>query len=293
MSPTLRGCAMMTLSMLCFALMDGVIVALGGAVPAAQIVWTFGLGGALCFGLWLAASGQGLWSPGYLSRPVLLRSACEVAGSLFFVTALTLAPLTDVTAVNQAAPLFVALGGALFLGAPVGPRRWAAIAVGFGGVLLILRPGGAGFDPAILLAVAGTLGLSARDLVTRAAPPAMSGARLSLHALVGLVIGGAALQSVQGVPVAVPDAGQAALIAGLIALGIGAYLSIVAATRTGDIAVISSFRYTRMLFALTIGLAAFGERPDALTLAGAAIVIGAGLYTLIREARLSRARRAG
>jgi drug/metabolite transporter (DMT)-like permease len=293
MSPTLRGCAMMTLSMLCFALMDGAIVALGGTVPAAQIVWMFGLGGAAAFGLWLAASGQPLWSPAYLSRPVLLRTAFEVAGTLFFVTALTLVPLADVTAVNQAAPLFVALGGALFLGAQVGPRRWAAIAVGFGGVLLILRPGGAGFDPAILLALAGTLGLSGRDLVTRAAPPAMSAARLSLHALMGLILGGGVLHAIQGQPVALPSPGQGVLIAALVALGIGAYLSIVSATRTGDIAVISSFRYTRMLFALTVGLVAFGERPDAVTLLGAAIVIAAGLYSLIREARLSRARRAG
>jgi drug/metabolite transporter (DMT)-like permease len=183
----------------------------------------------------------------------------------------------------------VALGAAVFLGTPVGPRRWAAILVGFGGVLLILRPGMAGFDPALLLAVAGMLALAGRDLSTRNLPRTITGARLSFHAFAALVPAGLALQAAQGLPVA-PLSGSELLRLGLcVGFGVGAYLSIVGATRLGDLAVVSSFRYSRMLFALALGVLLFGERPDALMLLGTAVIIASGLYTLHREARLARA----
>ena len=67
-------------------------------------------------------------------------------------------------------------------------------------------------------------------------------------------------------------------------------MTIVAATRLGDVAVVSSFRYSRMIYALILGGIVFGERPDAFTLIGAAIIIGAGLYALMREARASKPR---
>jgi drug/metabolite transporter (DMT)-like permease len=285
---TLRGAAMMVAAMACFAVEDTLIKSLSGTIPPAQIIWMLGLGGALAFAVGLRATGQGIWSPDYLRPVVLVRTGFEMAGSLFFVSALALVPLSTASAVIQATPLVVAMGAALFLGMRVGWRRWAAISVGFGGVLLILRPGAESFDPAVLLAVGGMLGLAARDLVTRRMPAAISGPRLSLHAFAALVPAGLLLQAGLGTPVVQPDAAETVTLALCVAIGMGAYLTIVQATRMGDIAVVSSFRYSRMLFALLLGLAVFGERPDAATLVGAAIVIASGLYTLIREARLAR-----
>jgi drug/metabolite transporter (DMT)-like permease len=158
--------------------------------------------------------------------------------------------------------------------------------VGFAGVLLILRPGAAGFDPAILLAVGGMLGLAARDLITRTMPDAIAGNRLSIHAFAALVPAGLLGQAVLGAPVVVPAPSEALTLGACIAIGMAAYLAIVAATRRGDISVVSSFRYSRMLFALVLGITVFGERPDLATLVGVAVVIASGLYTLIREARL-------
>ncbi|SFI23048.1 DMT family transporter [Jannaschia pohangensis] len=289
MTDSLRGAALMVAAMAAFAVEDGLIKALSGTIPAAQIIWMLGLGGALAFVGWLRLSGQAVWSAHYIRPQVLLRSGFEVFGTLCFVSALSLIPLATASAVIQATPLVVAMGAALFLGAQVGWRRWLAIIVGFVGVMVILRPGADSFDPATLLAVGGMLGLAARDLVTRTMPGVVSGARLSLHAFAALFPTGVALQLALGAPVVVPDGVGFGILALCVGIGMFGYLTIVAATRLGDISFVSSFRYSRMLFALVVGGVAFGERPDVWTLVGVAIVIASGLYTLIREARLRTA----
>ncbi|CUH40906.1 phosphonate utilization associated putative membrane protein [Jannaschia seosinensis] len=289
MTESLRGAVLMVGAMAGFAIEDALIKGLSGVFAPAQIIWMLGLGGAAAFALWLFATGQGLWSAHYLRPKVLMRSGCEMTGTCFFVSALALVPLSLASAVIQATPLVVAMGAALFLGAAVGWRRWAAISVGFAGVLLIVRPGTTEFDPAVLLAVAGMLGLAARDLITRTMPGIVSGARLSLHAFAALVPAGLVLQTAMDAPLRMPDAAQFTILACCVAVGMLAYLSIVAATRVGDISVVSSFRYSRMVFALIVGATVFDERPDAATIVGMAIVVAAGLYTLIREARLRTA----
>lgn len=286
MTDTMRGAALMVGAMACFAVEDALIKGLSDVFSPAQIIWMLGLGGAAAFAVWLQVSGKGAWSPLYLHRRVLLRSGCEVFGTLCFVSALALIPLALASAVIQATPLVVAMGAAVFLGATVGWRRWLAISVGFFGVLIIIRPGGAAFDPATLLALGGMLGLAARDLATRTMPAEISGARLSLHAFAALLPTGLALQLILGLDFVRPDAAQLGILALCVAIGMVGYLTIVGATRLGDISVVSSFRYSRMLFALIVGGIAFGERPDIWTLVGVSIVIATGLYTLIREARL-------
>lgn len=288
----LRGAALMVAAMAAFAVEDALIKALSATYSAGGIVATLGAGGTLAFAVWLAASGQSLSSPAYTHPRVLVRTAAEAVGTVFFVSALTLVPLALASAILQATPLVVALGAALFLGAEIGWRRWIAILAGFAGVLVILRPGLAGFDPAALLAVAGMLCLATRDLVTRGLPAGFGGAHLSLAAFASLVPAGLVLMAIEGASWPVPGPREAALFAACVAVGMLAYLLIVAATRAGDIALVSSFRYSRMVFALSIGVLVFGEIPDGATLIGAGIIIGSGLYTLARERQARRRARA-
>ncbi|MDB2407075.1 DMT family transporter [Jannaschia sp.] len=285
MTSTLRSAGLMTLSMGLFAVEDALIKGLGDAFSAAQIVWMLGLGGSGAFALWFVATGVPILSPVYRRPTVLLRTAFEAVGGVFFVSALTLAPLALVSAVIQATPLVVALGATLFLGTTLGPRRWLAIGVGFVGVVVILRPGSSYVDAAAWLAVGGMLGLAGRDLVTRTMARDATGARLSIHAFAGLAVAGGVLQLLQGAPVVMPTGAQIAIMTLCVVIGMVAYLAIVAATRSGDLAVVSSFRYTRMLFALIIATLFFSERPDFWTLTGAALVIASGCYTLWREAQ--------
>ncbi len=286
----LRGSLLMTFAMLGFAVEDVLIKALSDRLPPGQIIASFGAGGAAVFLLWFALRRQPAFPPALGSPPALLRTGFEALGTVFFVSALALIPVTTASAVIQATPLVVAMGGALFLGQAVGWRRWAAILLGLLGVLLILRPGLAGFEPATLLAVVGMLGLAARDLVTRTIAGPLGAAHLSLVAFLALVPAGLLLCWITGAPLTAVGGADAGLLAAIVAVGLTAYLAIVAATRIGDVAVTSSFRYTRMVFALGLGFAVFGERPDGATLAGAAIVIAAGIYALIRETRASKGR---
>lgn len=285
----LRGSLMMVAAMAGFAIEDAVIKYLARGMPVGQIMVLIGLGGALVFGLIAHRRGYSLFVPEFARGAVLLRNLSEMVGAATFVTAIVLAPLAAVTAILQAMPLAVTLGAALFLGEPVGWRRWSAILVGFAGVLLIVRPGSAEFDPASLLAVIAVFGLSARDLATRRVPARVHSLQLSGWGFVMVVPAGLLLMLITRTAPVIPTAAEWGWIAAGLSAGILAYAALVSATRLGDIAVTTPFRYSRLIFAMMIGLVIFGEIPDAMTLAGSALVVGAGLYTLFRQMRLQRA----
>jgi len=148
---------------------------------------------------------QPLWSRAFLQPDVLVRNLTEMIGTLGFVTALALTPLSSATAILQSAPLVVTLGAALFLREPVGWRRWVAITVGFIGVLMVIRPGSDTFDPRVLFAVLGTLGLAVRDLATRRIPRETSSVQLSFFAFLSLVPTAPIFGAWMGMPAVAPD----------------------------------------------------------------------------------------
>ncbi|SLN13838.1 Riboflavin transporter [Roseovarius gaetbuli] len=283
----LRGSILMVLAMAGFALEDMFIKRLAVNLPVGQIVIFLGIGGAIIFAAITLSQGHRLLSRDVISRPVLLRNFGELIGTIGFVTAIALTPLSSASAILQATPLAVTLGAALFLGEAVGWRRWSAILVGFCGVLMVIRPGVQGFEPASLFAVQGVIGLAIRDLATRAVPRSISSMQLSTYAFATLVPAGLILLAISGTP-AVPSAVDWRDFGFAMITGVAAYYAIVAAMRLGDVAVITPFRYSRLVFALIIGTTLFDERPDVWTLTGAAIIIASGLYTFLRERRVAR-----
>ena len=285
MSDNLRGSLLMVLAMAMFALEDMFIKLLADTVPVGQVVALLGVGGALVFGAMVRLKGQRLLPPEVMSGAVVLRNLAEVTGGLAFVLAIVLTPLSSASAILQATPLAVTLGAALFFGEKVGWRRWGAILCGFFGVLLIVRPGLEGFEPASLLAVLAVVMLGTRDLATRRVPARVSSWQLSAWAYVVTIPGGLLLLAAAGEAPVVPDGPDALRLGAMLAVGLVAYWALVGAVRTGEVSVVTPFRYSRMLFALVIGIAVFGERPDTLTLVGATIVVCAGLFTIWRETR--------
>jgi drug/metabolite transporter (DMT)-like permease len=139
--------------------------------------------------------------------------------------------------------------------------------------------------------VLGVFLLAARDLATRATPAHVPSSVIATYGFASVIPAGVILLAFSGGAL-VPEPRAALFIGAALLVGVFAYYGIIAAMRVGEIAVVTPFRYSRLLFAVAIGVVFFGERPDAATFAGAALVIGSGLYTLIREARLSRAQRA-
>lgn len=281
----LRGSLLMIAAMAGFALEDMLIKQMAAGLPMGQVVAMIGLGGTLTFGIYTRARGDRILAPALLSPPVVLRNLGEMVATASFVAALVLTTLSSASAILQATPLAVTLCAALFLGARVGWRRWSAIGVGLVGVLLIIQPGLAGFAPASLFAVVAVAALALRDLAVRKIPASVTSAQLSVWAFITVVPTGALMMAVMATPPVVPAAADLGrLLAAMVVGGLG-YYAIVAATRTGEVAVVVPFRYTRLVFAMALGALAFGERPDALTLTGAGLVVAAGLYTIWREAR--------
>jgi drug/metabolite transporter (DMT)-like permease len=276
-----RGAFLMTASMAGFAVEDVFVKAAAKAMPLGQVLLTIGLIGMLTFAAMAARRGEALVPPAFRSRAMLVRSAFEVTGRLFYGLAITLTALSTTSAILQATPLVVVAGAALVFGEKVGWQRWLAVLVGFVGVLVILRPG-ADFAALSLLAVVGLLGFAGRDLATRAAPKGLSNRQLGTLGFAMLAIAGTILLGVSGGAV-MPDGRGTALLAGGTVFGVLGYHALTFAMRTGDVGAVTPFRYTRLIFAMILAIVLFGERPDALTWVGAALVVGSGIFTLTRR----------
>jgi drug/metabolite transporter (DMT)-like permease len=283
----LRAILLMVGSMAGFAIEDMLIKYLALEMPTGQFLMLIGGGGGLIFALMAHRQGQQVLSADFLQPVIIIRNLGEVIGTLGFVTAIVLTPLSSASAILQATPLAVTLGAALFLNEAVGWRRWSAIGIGFCGVVLVIRPGMDGFQPASLFAVQGVIGLAMRDVATRAAPAKISSLVLSAHGFAMLVPAGAVLLWISGGAVAPSPTGYGLLAAALI-VGVTSYYALTLSMRLGDVAVVTPFRYVRLVFALIIGVTLFEEDPDLWTLIGAAIIILSGLYTFFRERHLSR-----
>ena len=278
----LRGIILMVASMAGFALADMFIKGVTTSVPVGLVLLVLGVGGTFGFSALALASGERPVGRDLFSPLIMLRNLGEMLGTFGFVTAIALTPLASASAIIQAMPLAITLGAALFMREPVGWRRWSAIIIGFAGVLMVIRPGLAGFQPASLFAVLAVVGLSLRDLATRAAPGGISPLRLSVYGFITLIPSSLVLLAFD--PVAQPPSpGQWGALLAALALDGAGYYALTLAMRMGDVSVITPFRYARILFAIAIGMVVFAERPDAWTIAGSVVIIGSGLYTFARE----------
>lgn len=285
MQDNIRGSLWMVAAMAGFAVEDALIKQASTGLPVGEIMAIFGFGGWLGFLLLTWRKGQRALTPDILHPTLLLRAATEIFARLFFTLSLAYSTLAATSSILQATPLAVTLGAALFFGERVGACRWATILVGFVGVLLILRPLPSSFDPASLLALFGMLGFAGRDLATRAAPPRLSHLQLGVYGFVVLIPTGLGLMLWEGRAV-LPSPTQAGWLLATILVGIAAYYALTSAMRVGAVSMVAPFRYSRLLFALILAVALFGERPDMLTLAGAAIIVLSGLI-LLRDGRRS------
>lgn len=217
-----------------------------------------------------------------LNPAILCRIVGEMGGTIFYLIALAHLPLANVSAVFQALPLAVTMSAALFFGEKVGPRRWLAIAIGFAGVILIVRPGLEGFNAYSIYVLACVAFCAFRDLATRRIPHSVPSLFVSMLTAGAVTICGGALVPFTGgwEPV---TWGLFAILASAAILVLVGYQFIILSMRTGDISFVAPFRYTALLWALTTGFLVFHDVPDWPMLIGSAIVVASGVYTLYRE----------
>lgn len=285
---TPRGIWLMVASMASFAVADMFIKMASSTMSAAHTTLLLMGGGLLVFALLAKLQGAALWERAAVSKIMLIRYGAEMMGSFGIVLALSSVPLSTVGAIIQATPLVVAAGAVVFLKERVSWRRWSAIFVGFLGVLLIVQPGGAGFDANIVWPVVAMIGLAGRDLTTRASPPDMASASLATYTMAA-VMPFAALWCALTQETVLPVAPNWGLVAAMVGFGALGYMLLIASVRATQVSVVSPFRYSRLIFLLVLGVVVFGERPDAVMLLGAGIVIASGIYTMWRD-RVVKAR---
>ncbi|SES70128.1 DMT family transporter [Oceanicella actignis] len=284
MSPAARGLSFAALAITIFAVQDGLSKALAAEHPPLLIVmiryWAF----ALFVVLMAARRPGGLRAAARSARPVLqiLRSTLLAAEVVVAITAFATVGLVATHSIFASAPLVVAALSVPLLGEQVGWRRWTAILVGLFGVLLILKPGAEVFDPRILIAVAAMIAMALYGVLTRLA----SRSDPSQVSFFYTGVAGAAALTLVGPFYWQPLAPEHwPLMGALCVTGIAGHYFLIRAFEALPAVVVQPFSYLQLVLASMIGIWFFGESPDALTILGAAIIVGAGLFTAWREAR--------
>lgn len=232
-------------------------------------------------------------------RAHLLRVAIVMVSNITYFVGLSLMPLADAVAVAFVAPLFVTLMSAVILREQVGPRRWAAVAVGLLGVVIMTRPGEGMIRPAAVLVLVSAFCYAGSHMMTRRMRDTESAATLSFYVQIGFIIVSTSFGLVGGdghlaqppgstweflfrpwiVP---PFSDWWAFAATGVGVGIGG-LMMSQAYRTTEAALVAPFEYIGMPMAIFWGVVAFGTWPDHTAWVGIALISGAGLYTLWRE----------
>lgn len=281
----MRGALLVVLSMGCFVATDGFMKSLSGALAWYQaLALRGGLAVLLCVALALAIDGKRPISTvlSYArSGPCALRIAFELAATCFYLLAIFNMPLADATAIVQLLPILLTLGGAVFFAEAIGWRRLVAAGIGFIGVLLIIQPGTTAFRPVALLALAATFSMAGRDLATRALPSEIPSTYVTALTMLAVWLMSLCLAVTSDWPQIEPWM-LVRIACAAVTVTLAFWLS-VTAVRDGEVWFLAPFRYSSIIWGLIIGYLAFSERPGALMLFGAALVVGAGLYTLYRE----------
>jgi drug/metabolite transporter (DMT)-like permease len=282
----LRGIVAMLVSQVAFVTNDTFMKLATESLPMGEVIFIRGAFATLAVGI------AGFFLKGHRDVRTIRdwrvtgRVVSDVLGMAFFVAALVHMPIANVTIILQATPLAVTAAAALFLGEHVGWRRWIAIGVGFAGVLVVVRPGLAGFEFHSILVLISVLFVTVRDVATRSLPASVSTWLITLATTAGGVVVGIALAPFEEWSMPSPGTTAELAAAGLL-LAVG-QATIIVAMRVGDMSLTASFRYWGVVIAIAYGYLIWGDVPDTFTLAGSAIIVATGIYAIYRERKLAR-----
>lgn len=272
----------MIVSMFAFATTDTFIKLAASSTRPPQVMFFLTVGSFIVFVSIALIQKDKIWDRNALSPVLLLRYFAEVIGMVGMILALRYIPLSTVGAIVQSVPLLVALGAVLTLGERVSWRRWSSIIVGFIGVLLIIQPGADGFELTVLWAVLAAIGLSVRDLTTWLTPQNMSSASLGAYSMIASISFSVLWLAFSGESF-IPQNDDWVIVLPMIGFGAFGYLVLVASVRMAEVSVVTPYRYTRLIFLMAFGVVLFGEKPDAMVLLGAALIVISGVYMMWRE----------
>jgi drug/metabolite transporter (DMT)-like permease len=269
------GCA-------CFSANDAATKVAVAWLPPSEIVGIRAVFTLIFAAAIIALRGELAFLPRAWNLKIILRAVAEALSGFILITAFAFMALANVTAILMVQPFLLALAAVVLFGESVGWRRWLSIVVGFLGMLLVVKPATSDFNATSLLVLGATLLVVVRDLLTSRIPAAVPTTVISFAtAVVGLGVGavGALVE-----PWVMPSPLALAWVIVAAAFIVAAFMLIVIAFRTGDLSLVVPFRYSIVVFAVIFGFALFGDVPDRWSFVGIALIVGAGVYMLHREA---------
>jgi drug/metabolite transporter (DMT)-like permease len=281
----LAGVGLMMLAVALLTVMDGIAKYLARSLPVAEVVWARYAFNLLALLAVLPAWRVAVWRTRRAPLQVL-RGLMMIAATGLMFLALSLMPMAETYAINYVSPLLVAIMAAAWLREPVGLQRWLAMAAGFLGVLLVIRPGSSLFGLAALAPVGAATAFAIYQLITRMLAREHALVTMFYSATTGTLATSLFLSLVWQAP------GLPALALMLLMgwLGLAGQLAMIKAFALGPASAVSPYVYSQIVFAALFGFMVFGDRPDLFTWLGAGIVVASGLVLLRHEARVTAAR---
>lgn len=284
----MRAILLVVLGVACLSCSDATAKYLGRTLPPAEIAWMrYVVFTALVMPLALRGGSLSVLKT---TRPGLqvVRGLGMLGSALFFIMAMQHLPLAEAAAISFVSPVFVTVLSILLLAEKVGVRRWAALLVGLAGVIIVIRPGADGFQPAsllpILTAFSWALGLVATRKMTVQENPLTT---MVWSALTGLI----ALTALLPLHAAWPTPWEMLLGAFIGLVYTLAQWLLILAYRQGEASVLAPFTYVQLIWSTALGFLVFGAVPDHWTFVGTGVIIASGLYTAHRERMRARERR--
>jgi drug/metabolite transporter (DMT)-like permease len=278
----LRAILSTVVAMTCFAILNSMSKTLStSGYPVIEVIWArYIFAFVFMLAMFLPRNGMGLFTIRRLETQVV-RGLLLFFSSYFFFHGVVYLPLATAASISLSSPLIVTALSSRLLGEPVGPRRWAAVGVGFIGAMIIVRPGHAGFDWHILWIVASTICSAFYQLFSRRYGQTE---RPDASATVATIVGTVAASPFVPFQWVMPtSAWDLVLFVGMgVMAGTGHYFLTIAYSQA-PAAVVSPFNYTQLIGAAVLGFLVFHETPDLWTWIGAAVIIASGLYIGYRE----------
>ncbi len=274
----------MVLAMALFAGRDTMNKLLGSSMAVSQILLFVGFFGSVIFFFLSYPFKVSLFSLSMLNFAFIFRFLCELLSAVLFMVALVFVSLTSASAIHQTTPILVAIGGIIIFKQKVSIQNWILILAGFIGVLLVLQPTNETFNPLILLAVLSTFFLASKDLTTRYLSDSVPIIGICFWSFLALLIGGL---------ICIPFFGDFKVVTvhDVFLLSLSTFFSaagnfcLVLATRGGKVSVITSYRYSRLPFAILIGVLIFNEYIDTYMLLGCILITVSGVLLGLLKSR--------
>ena len=280
---TSLGIIFALLAVACFSGMDVLVKWQSATYAVVQVIFFRSILAFVPLGImatfnggWEAVRPNNVWAH-------IWRSLIGLCAMSSVFAAFSLMKLADVVAIVFAAPVFATALSVPILGEKVGPRRWFAVALGFVGVLIIIRPGTSAFDPTAVLALFGAACIGITTVYVRKLTRTESNGSIIFSFTLTTTVASAALLPFFW---KTPGSLDLVMLCAIGLLGGIAQMFQTGAARNAEVATITPFKYTALLWAMFYGYLIWGEVPDGWTLMGAAIVGGSGLFIVLREAHL-------